>query len=516
MSAKFTIEGSGSGAVKAVDSTTQALDNLDKTADKAAKTSKRLEEQLNKQAQRIKESIDPQERFNRKYAELQQHLDAGRLTTDQVTAATAKLREEMTAAVGPGPLSNVVKMAAAYVSVSQALGVVTSELREQARLREEAAQKARDSTRGLGSLSQLAATMGSTPEARQAAFASLVAEARGFVATGAASSENEGGRLLFDLVSAGVGTQDRQFAARLQSQGTLDNVGGAAQAFDALTTALGGEEVGSFQKFMSKALQAASVAPGSFEQLPIALTAAGGSAKALGVSDEFLLAAGAVLAKKTGSPSEAATQLAAFLKQSEKSGLRGIQGIGGTALVEKLGALPQRQQEFGGVLGDRAEAIEGFRTLRDALPQVMALEKEIAAAVDSDLAGQAAALPASDPQLRAALGAQRAKGGLDVVRGQQMSTKQNVIEAIRADRRAWLQENYIGGEFGQGWQEGLRDFFGTSGIEISNATRVLEAGGNPGLSKETIELLKDYNRRTAEAAEATAQQQRARVNTRQE
>jgi len=520
MSAKFTLEGSAAGAVNAVGQVDKGLASAEKSAEKLTAASKKVEESLQRQAQRIKELVDPQERYNRKVQELQQHLQSQRLTQDQVTAATAKYRAEQEATVGPGPISKVMMLAASYLSVQQAISLGTQALRENAAEREKAAQQAIRSRAGLGSLSQLAANEGNTPAERQAANARLIAEARGMVAKGAAVDENEAGALLFQLAGAGLNERDRGFAANIRAAGTLTNVGGAAEAYSALKTALGEGEVGTFREFMSKSLKAAGPAPGSFEQLPIAAAASGGSAKALGVSDEFLLAATTILGKSSGSIEEGGTQLAAFLRQTEKSGLKGIDGVGGMAIIDRIASLPEARQGLGGVLGDRSEAVQAFRTLRDNRAELQALMGGVSGAQGQDLAGEAAGLPDTDRQLRAAGVRVRAEGEAQVAKTMGLSERENVIKAIRAERRGVLASEGSGGGM-RSLYESVHDLLG-SDQEIRLAqmqieeTKARTGGKMSAFSPEVTALVEDYQRRQAESLEKIEQQGRARVSTRPE
>lgn len=108
MSAKFTLEGSSAGAVQAIQQAADALDKTGKAAEGAAKSTR----QLTTEAQRIKESIDPQEKLNRKYQELQQHVEAGRLSISQATAAGIKYRQELYAASDAGKAAAAAAQAA--------------------------------------------------------------------------------------------------------------------------------------------------------------------------------------------------------------------------------------------------------------------------------------------------------------------------------------------------------------------------------------------------------------------
>lgn len=78
MSAKFTLEGSGGGAVKAVQDLNKALDEAEKKSDGAAKASKRLQDA----AKRVAESVDPQAKYNNRIAELAQLVTKAGLSTE--------------------------------------------------------------------------------------------------------------------------------------------------------------------------------------------------------------------------------------------------------------------------------------------------------------------------------------------------------------------------------------------------------------------------------------------------
>lgn len=621
MSAKFTLEGSSAGAVQAIQQAADALDKTGRAAEGAAKSTR----QLTNEAQRIKESLDPQERLNRKYQELQQHVEAGRISISQATAAGIKYRQELyatseegkkaaaaalaageaskkraenerkslqvqldsgqrllrlekeraaaatqaareqehlvaaaqkireaispqeklnrltqelathvksgrlsideattahrkyrqelgLAAVegekvhGPSALASIGQMAAGYASAAAAVGLIVSGLKEKTAEDERAAQRAIQSRAGLGALSQLAAGE-ATPEAAKKKYSSLVAEARGMYAAGATETEGEAGALLFEMVSSDLGERDRAFATQLRAKGVLQNIGGAAGGFDALKTELGTGEVGSFREFMSKSLAAAKVAPGSFEELPVAAAMSGGSAKQLGVSDEFLLAATAIAGKARNSTSLGGTQVAAFLKQAEV--VKGAQGLGGVALIEKIAGMSEKAQGYGGVLGDRSEAIQGFRVLRDNLPALRELEASIKKAQGSDLAGTAIGLPDTDDQGNAARTAFVAERRRELASNEASSVQRNTLNAMRSDRQTRLLEE--GRTTDAAFERGVS----AAGDWIPGFGWAQEKGliaGGEDASAETRELM----RRTAEAAERTEQQTRSKVATRPE
>lgn len=502
-----------------------------------------------KAAKKIAEAIDPQARFNAEVKKasdvfsqgkisaeaygriLQQHRDQYIASTTQIKLQTREMgnleresekvssvlrRTKLASgdAFGPRAINEIRAFGLEILGIGGGLTILIQGFREFQKEREEAAQKAIASRRGLGSLSQLAATA-QNPEAR---FASLVAEARGRVTEGAAIDENEAGALTFELVSAGLKKRDRDLAAKIRAAGTLDNVAGAAQAFDALTASLGSDEVGGFQQFLSKALQAASVAPGSFEALPVALSGAGVSAKELGISDEFLLSAGALLARQKRSPEIGGTLLAAFLRGAEKSDLKDLKGLGGIGLVERFASLPDAKQGFGGELGERAEAVEAFRVLRDNLQEVRDQEAKIRNAQASDLAGRAANLPSTDPQIRAAIQRSRQEGGRDVQAGELFSEAENLLQAALADIAQRKRRDSPGAltEAGIAFQSLLAKapIFGEP-VHLLRSTQRGSLGErieDPQLNREIRDFLSRIDGNTAD----TARTQKSKTRTRSE
>lgn len=493
----------------------------DAAAASAAKAKKKHEaatEQLRKENQQLDEAahkvrawLDPQVKLNAEYQRLGQLVKAGKLTLDEATQAGVKYRRELGLAAdehekgfGQQAQAEVAAMIGRYASAAAAVGAIVSALREKTAEEDRAAQRTIQARLGLGVLSQLA----SSEADPKAAFRDLVKEARGMWASGATETEGEAGQLLFQLAGAGLNKDDRAFAAQIKAAGTLQNVGGAAEAYSALKTSLGVGEVGSFQEFMSKSLRAAGPAPGSFEQLPIAAARSGGSAKALGINDEFLLAATTLLGQQAGSIDEGGTLLAAFLRQAEKSGVKGIEGVGGMALLDKFSALPKSQQGLGGVFGDRAEAVQAFRTLRDNRGALADLLQGVTAAQKQDLAGGASLLPATDDQIQAAQAAVVSERQKEFEANAALSEDRNLTNAIRSDRQAAFMRQ------GKTWVAAAdrilsRWMFDSPGF---NAAEQWASSDKNFLSDETRELF----RRQTEAVERLDRRTGSKVTTQQE
>ena len=396
------------GAVKGLRDLTKAIKDGDNAFEEAAKKATKME----KAAQRIAEQANPAERYNRKIKELGTLVREGQVSLQDAETVAAKYGRTLERAGTAGARTFqsagrfAASFAAQFASVNAIVGAAFSALKEFGAEQQRLADEALQSRSGLGSLSQLAATA-SDPKAE---FRGLLAEARAIVGRGAAENEDEAGQLLFSLVSAGLSRRDRDFAVKLRSAGTLSNIGGLATAYSAMTKAFGAEEVGSFEDFTSKALAASSVAPSLANEIPQAATRAAGSARALGLSDEFLKSATAIEAAITGDAGTGGTLIAAFLAALEKEQLPGIKGKSGIEIVEYLSTLREEQQGIGGVLGARAEAVAGYRNLRDNLDLLRQLQSEVEAAQANGLAATAIDLTSTDEGLRAAQSRARLEG----------------------------------------------------------------------------------------------------------
>src|SRR5688572_28376719 len=98
MSARFTIDGSAAGAVKAVESLTKALDATEKEAEGVTKATKAMQAA----AVRIKEAEDPQLKYNNRLKEMQKLYDSGLISLTQLDNRTEHYRKQMLAAGDAG------------------------------------------------------------------------------------------------------------------------------------------------------------------------------------------------------------------------------------------------------------------------------------------------------------------------------------------------------------------------------------------------------------------------------
>ena len=503
---RFEIAGNASGAVKAIEDLNRAIEKGEKSLQKTAETSTKVDKALDRLARKHE---GPQERYNRKIEELARLFQGEKISIEQATAAAERYGRQLDkagdagkAVHGPSALAGLKNVALQYIGIGVAVNGALSALRKLGDEKQRQAQAALQSRAGLGQLAQLAATA-ADPEAENAR---LIAEARALQMTGAAIDENEAGNITFGLNSAGLSRADRDFAVELKRSGVLSDVGGIATAFAAITTAMGQKEVGTFEDLVSKALQASSAAPALANEIPQAATRAAGSAAALGLSDEFLYAATAILAKKTGSAPEGGTQLASFLKQVEKAQIGDLQGKSGSGIVEYLAGLSEADQGFGGVLGDRAEAIAGFRTLRDNIGLLKELTSQIDQAQTQGLARKATALPAGDVGILGAQAKARAQATYDQSFTED-SALFNLVDAAFLERKRTVRANgggigaeiEMGVESSQLWWNKYLEF---SNVPMQNFLRQVVSDGSlsdPQLFAQIAEYLRRIDAKQTQA-----------------
>jgi len=387
----------------------------------------RQREAMHRRGQQItRENMTAQERYNSKLRELRTLLRAGMITQQDYSRAAGRARRELEGveaagekAFGADALSKVGQFAASFASVTVAIGGITTALREMEQVRREAGQRLAQSRIDIGSLAQLART----PEEMQ----KLVQMAQRVRASGGAASDAEAAQLVFSLVSAGAKGQVDLFS-QMGATGLLPEPAKMAKASKTLLTSMGEAETGGMRAIVSKAFGASAASPARAEELLEAASRAAGSAKALGLTDEELLAATALTATSTGSAEMGGTQVAALLKSIEKQ--RGE--IGGESLQAMVASIDAKQlggEELFKFFG-RQEAVQAYRVLRDNAGQ---LQEQIAAvqqAEQQDLTGTMLKLSDAVPALRAARLAAQAKGQREVGE-QQMATMNQVADAMQ-------------------------------------------------------------------------------------
>jgi hypothetical protein len=327
-------------------------------ATSAAKGSKREMEKFAAATTKINRT--PAERYRQELDKLNRSLKQGLITQETYNRAVGKLKSGHKAAFGGAALSQVMTFGAGVLSVGTAISGMTAALRGAREETDRLAQSQREATPDLAELAQMAET--------PADMQRMVAEAKKTFTEGGASSLGAAGALQFRLESAGVADLRKAFSD-LQSSGLVRDTAVLADSAAALDAALGGAETGGFRALISKGFGASKGAPATVEQILQGAALGGAQAKAIGISDEQLLAAMSTVAKVSG-PERAATQVQSFLKQVEKFGIGEGYLQKGQTLREYVQSI--QQQVSGGedirdILGDRQEGITAFRLLSEGI-----------------------------------------------------------------------------------------------------------------------------------------------------
>jgi hypothetical protein len=301
---------------KAVLATRAIAGGFDKVAEsekKAAKESKALETQTKKLGREATKAWEKSKSGAQKYRDQirmldqakkatilteKQHAQAVRYTKQQFQAAgvAARLASRGVrtvgvanqAAFGPAALSSLMRYAAGYVGVSAAVRGVTMALREMSKVRQESAERQKESEIGLGSLGQLA--LGDPVKLR-----SLVSAAKQTYREGGAATLGEAGKMIFQLESAGA-LEDWKFFSDLRSRSLLEQPGKMGAATAALNKTMGEAETGGTRALVSKGFAASAYSPSSVEEIMAASATSGLTAGLMGMRDEPILAGTAVLA----------------------------------------------------------------------------------------------------------------------------------------------------------------------------------------------------------------------------
>ena len=362
----------------------------------------RYEEALGQKRKQILSEIEtPQQRYNAKLRDLNKLLRAGKLTQDQYSTAVRKTRQELVEQAAAGQkataLGGITSMVASWVSVGTAIAAATAAVRDYQAEKEAAAQRAIEASRGMGSLAQLA----DTPQEHK----KLQDKARELHLSGAVASEDEGARVVFALESANSMKQFDLFK-QAGSAKLFADLAPLAKAAATLKTSMGEKETGTTRDIVSKSLGASKFSPASAEQLLEASARSGGSAGALGFSDESVLAGTAIMATATGSASEGGTTMASLLRSlDEKRGeLTDEKGEAPKTLKGALLAIKEKNlssEELKKLLG-RSEAVRAYRGLTQNMPRYEEALAATHAAQRDDLVGQKLRLHEADPHLMGA------------------------------------------------------------------------------------------------------------------
>ena len=426
-------------------------------------------------AERIKEA----ERAGQKEARMLQRKAA---LLRQVARESHRTATASRAAFGSAALSRVASYAAGVLSIATAIRAGTAALRERQETANAAAQRQRESELGLGSLGQLAL---GDPEKLQ----SLVGMARQTYAEGGAASMDEAGRFVFQVASAGA-MKDRKLLSDLRSRSLVSEPGKMAAATAALNMTMGVKETGGTRALISKGFGASAYSPSSVEDIIKATAGSGASAGLMGMRDEPLMAATAVMATAKVGAEQAGTWLAQMMRTWKQKGtFHGKTFEESLAETERVRA-SMDTADFKKWFG-RAQGQTSFEILWENRELLAKATKDVEYAERTDAAGRSMAAVDAIPELI-------------FVRQQRQAKARRELGELPAGRRAniidtFLQEEQLerrrgieargGGEFATYFTYGVQSAYRYLAGDQAMLELIGKAGpSGAGATPETREL----------------------------
>jgi hypothetical protein len=382
----------------------------------------------------------PLEKYADEMLKLNRALKAGKIDQEDFRRASVKAKGEFLGvadagnkAFGAASLSSLAQYASGVFSIGAAAGVVTNAFREAYEQAAAYAAKQRESFAGIGGLAQ---TSNSIEDMRAAYEASQESYKQG-----AGANVGEAGILQFSITSA-LFEKYRKEIAELQASGVTPTPIMMVNAAAAMESSMGTEATGGFRNIVSQAFGAGEIGTTTAEAVLQAAAKSGPQAKSLGFNVPELLAGISTLSKVSGSAEEAQTLMEGFTKQIEKEGIGTGRLKRGRNLMEYVGDIAQLESKgvsVRNVLGDRQEAITGYRILRDNPELFKANLTNTVRAGKEDAFAKKVELYKAIPEM---IGSRALKQSLarEDVAATDLGTWTNLAESIRADMRADIRK----------------------------------------------------------------------------
>lgn len=502
---KITWSGDANSAIRAQEALTKAAEKYATEVKEGAKSAKQLEVA----AKKIIEAVDPQIKLNRLYKELGDHVQAGRISIDQATAAGVKFRQELGLAAKAGKeveQSNrkafdpkiFLPLLGGLATVTGAVGLLKDAFGGVEQRAQEAADAVLASLGAAGELQQLG------PEG----FAKGTAIARQLVRSGAVSPQNKTQALdiATDLINAQFDDRELQFvandlaASKLVKPENLRSVGGDLAK---LQRTFGLQDLA---QTTAQAQNAANKTQASLAETTKQVLQFATLASSVGVTFPESLAAFEAAESRAPSPEKAAENLKSFFSQVKRRGL--FEGDLQGTLANIQSKIKPGKTAFD-VLGD-ANAVIGFEDLLADIPSVTSREANIARAQF-----KRTKLLGTDPVLGAANVASIEKGRLASDIEKFEAERESLFDAVRDAARARLVRS--------GADPAARLAFETQfGIAdvLNQEERVFRGALEEGrrkpdfLAPETLEQIEKHLARIAENTTKTEGRSRSKVTTR--
>jgi uncharacterized protein (DUF2384 family) len=448
----------------------------------------------------------PLEKYNAEVAKLDRLMKTTDMSTETYRRRVAQLKSEYEQAenagkkaFGAGALSQLASLAAGYLSISTAINLVTTALNDQEAARKDAAERAKASRMDLGSLAQVS----DTPEE----FSTLVQQARDVYKGGGAESLGQAAQIVFATKSADEMKHLGLFQ-EMRASGLVQDTGMMATAAATIKASMGEKETGDLRAIISKGIAASLPGAGSAEALMEAAARSGGSAAALRMRDEEVLAAVAIASKSTGSPERAGTNVASLFRSlDEKEEFKGMSFKGALEKLKGKGLEGAALQEYLG----REEALAGYRAVMQNVDLYDKALGDIEKAEKTDYVGQKVKYHAREPGLAAARQAAQSQATEQLSR-EPLGTRENIANAMRQREEAALRASGVSewklwgqrklDDFAQ-WSGGPEEIFRT--IQFREQQRKQFGNESVPAMDDLFAVLRTLNERQTEAAAAMSE-----------
>ena len=440
MSAKMVLDGTSTGAVKAVEALNKALDATGKEAEGAVAPTKKLQEA----AARLAAQADPQEKYNQKMKALVDAVKGGGLAIEKAETLAARYGKQLDS-VGDkgksafsGVASNLASMAAGMVSATAVVGAITQAFQKAEASAQNAADAIFDSLGAVGELGQLG------PKGLNQALNIQ----RDLIQSGTVKPSNraQAAEIAANMVNAGLNddqvnllVKDLGGAGGLVKAENMDSVGGNLKS---LMTQFGEKDM---RAVTAQVLVAANKTKADLAVTSNNVLKFGELAAASGIDLRESMAGYVASEKSAASPEAAAEMQKSFYSQVYRRQLS-TGDLEGT-LNKIQAAIPKGGTAFD-VLGD-ANAVIGFEALMKDRAGLRADLSDIAAPPPGMIRDSAQLLANVSPANRAAQLKARALGQLAVAEDDASSERELLFDAYRAEldtrgkaRGEWAMTTY--------------------------------------------------------------------------
>ncbi len=323
---------------------------------------------------------------------LEDKLKKVRSTAKRTGTTIQNTGDKVSKSFGTSALGKLTAFAGGFLTIGAGIAGATAALRAFDTESDRIAQKQIAAEIGLKQLAQLS---GGDPEI----FAALKAKAIKTFEEGGARTVEEAAGVQFALESASAADQRKLVSDLFGITGVGTDTIDLVQSAAALQEALGEEETGSVRDIFSKGFAISEISPSTVPELIEAAAQAGVASKTLGISDEEILAATAIISKPAGGAAIAGTQLNQLLNTLIKKGEFEDKTLAESiAAIEEKGLSDADLVKFFG----RQEAFKAFGILVNSLDLLAEVVESQRVAVSEDLVGKIVNVPGTDPEIFAA------------------------------------------------------------------------------------------------------------------